>query len=126
MANKEGYFIGGLFAGAMIGAAAALLLAPASGEEIRENLQEHIRGTFGDVHDQALEYTESLKGQIQDAADTLTDRVNQYKAQIEDKIEEIQDDVSASIDELNDELEAIKAEDEEMPEAEAEDDGEPA
>ena len=54
--------VGNLFAGAMIGAAAALLLAPASGEETRNSLQEHIRGTFGDMHDQALEYTESLKG----------------------------------------------------------------
>jgi gas vesicle protein len=126
MASKEGYFIGGLFVGAMIGATAALLLAPASGEETRDKLRENIQGTFNDVHDQALEYTESLKGQIQDAADTLTDRVNQYKAQIEDKIEEIQDDVSASIDELNDELEAIKAEDDETAEAKTEEDGEPA
>jgi gas vesicle protein len=59
MSAKGGGFIIGLAIGALAGAAAALLLAPASGEELRKN-----------IGDKAVE----LKDQAQQQVDTLQEQ----------------------------------------------------
>ncbi|MGN0193630.1 MAG: YtxH domain-containing protein [Pseudoramibacter sp.] len=93
MSSKESYFIGGIFAGAIIGAAAALLFAPSTGDDLRASIASGARETWDDLQDQIKECGHSLKSQIQDATDTLTDRVNQYRSEIEDKIDDIEDDI---------------------------------
>ncbi len=55
--------IGGLLAGAAIGVAIGLLLAPSSGAKTRE-----------DIANGSRKLTDSLKGTVQDSIDTLKDR----------------------------------------------------
>ena len=55
--------IGGLLAGAAIGVAIGLLLAPSSGAKTRE-----------DIANGSRKLTDSLKGAVQDSIDTLKDR----------------------------------------------------
>lgn len=104
MANKESYFIGGIFAGAVIGAAAALLFAPSTGDDLRTSIASGAKERWDDLQDQVKEYGHSLKNQIQDATDTLTDRVNQYRSEIEDKINDIEQDVDDDFDAFEDEF----------------------
>lgn len=42
-------FLAGTFCGALVGAVAALLLAPASGEELRSRLRDRYQGLVEDV-----------------------------------------------------------------------------
>jgi gas vesicle protein len=103
MSSKESYFIGGIFAGAVIGAATALLLAPSTGDDLRASIASGARETWDDIQDQIKECGHSLKSQIQDATDTLTDRVNQYRSEIEDKIDDIEDDIDDDFEAMYDE-----------------------
>ena len=104
MANKESYFIGGIFAGAVIGAAAALRFAPSTGDDLRTSIASGAKERWDDLQDQVKEYGHSLKNQIQDATDTLTDRVNQYRSEIEDKINDIEQDVDDDFEAFEDEF----------------------
>ncbi len=100
MSSNKGYFVGGLFIGTIVGGALGLLFAPGPGEEIRRKIKGNAEDAFGDIFDQAAEYTESLKEQLQDMTDSVTDKVNQYKVQIESKIQEIQDEVNEDLEEI--------------------------
>lgn len=125
MSCKEGkYFAGGLFIGAAAGAVCALLLAPKSGEEMREELRGTAEETFDDLRDQAIEYSETVKAQFEDMTDALTDKINQYREQIEAKIQEIQDEVNQDIVELNEELDDLNKETDEIKDSLADDEGE--
>ncbi|MCH4072254.1 YtxH domain-containing protein [Pseudoramibacter sp.] len=106
MSSKESYFIGGIFAGAVIGAATALLLAPSTGDDLRASIASGARETWDDIQDQIKECGHSLKSQIQDATDTLTDRVNQYRSEIEDKIDDIEDDIDDDFETMYDDAES--------------------
>jgi gas vesicle protein len=126
MANKESYFIGGIFAGAVIGAAAALLFAPSTGDDLRTSIASGAKERWDDLHDQVKEYGHSLKNQIQDATDTLTDRVNQYRSEIEDKINDIEQDVDDEFDDFEEEFNDVLQDTEDASEAEADSDEEEA
>jgi len=43
MARNNGDFVAGLFTGALVGASLAMVLAPASGEDMRETLRAKAR-----------------------------------------------------------------------------------
>ena len=94
----------------------------AGDEQVRLSLDAE--ETIGDVHDQAVEYKESLRDQVQDVADAFTDKINVFKNQIENKIEEIQNEVHHDINELNEEMDELKADVEEVKEAGAADEEE--
>lgn len=64
--------ITGLLVGSLFGAAVSLLMAPASGEEIRRRLgngamgvQDRIKTAAGNVEDKARELVGSAKGSVQ-------------------------------------------------------------
>ena len=63
---KTVYFIGGLFTGAVVGGACALLFAPKSGAETRQIIANSIGESLEDIRDQASEYYEEVRSQFDD------------------------------------------------------------
>jgi gas vesicle protein len=72
----------GLFAGAVIGAGVALLLAPKTGNETRELLGQQYRG----LADRVTEATESLRQQARERSEQLSsqlsDRISSAKERL--------------------------------------------
>ncbi|HEX2195099.1 MAG TPA: YtxH domain-containing protein [Candidatus Limnocylindria bacterium] len=67
-----GSFLAGVVIGGLIGAAIGLLLAPASGEEIREQVGEFVderRAAFGDAVNEGRMAAEQARAGMQDAYD---------------------------------------------------------
>ncbi|MBI3363128.1 MAG: YtxH domain-containing protein [Chloroflexi bacterium] len=58
-------FLAGAFAGAVVGATAALLLAPTSGEHVREQARERYETLIADARRAAEEKQEQLKAQLE-------------------------------------------------------------
>ena len=82
--DSGGNSIGTFLLGLAIGAGAALLLAPASGEETRARLQEEARRAGRRVKDMTDEFTEEL-----------TDRVERTRSAIDDRVERARDAVTS-------------------------------
>jgi gas vesicle protein len=64
--GSAGFFIAGLLVGAALGAVAALLFAPAPGEETRELLSQkgiELKGKAKELSDEAKERAEALEAQ---------------------------------------------------------------
>ena len=84
MSDNGGEFFAGLLIGAILGAGAALLMAPQSGEQTRQQLQE--RGV--ELKDKAVD----ASAQARDRADGLRERgriiLDEQKVRIEQAIEE--------------------------------------
>ena len=87
--NCSGDFLAGFLVGALVGAAAALLFAPMSGEETRVMIREkglelgqkademslEARKKAEDLQHQAKERADALQAQAKEKAETLQDRV---------------------------------------------------
>ena len=73
--NNIGLFAAGIAFGAILGASAALLFAPASGEEIRERIGRRVRRTRGDddVWDQLAAELERAAGEREEEEKELTE-----------------------------------------------------
>jgi gas vesicle protein len=83
MSDKGGFFLG-LVIGAMAGAAAALLFAPVSGEEARQQIQQK-----GDeLKGQALKVADQARGEVeyvqQQGRIVLTDNVKKAQQAVQD------------------------------------------
>jgi gas vesicle protein len=68
--NNIGLFTAGIAVGAVLGAAVALLLAPASGEETRHSIGRRVRRFKGDddVWDELAEELELAASEVEDDA----------------------------------------------------------
>jgi gas vesicle protein len=68
--NNIGLFTAGIAVGAVLGAAVALLLAPASGEETRHSLGRRVRRLKGDddVWDELAEELELAASEVEEDA----------------------------------------------------------
>ena len=79
MSNSNGYgFVAGFFLGSALGAAAALLLAPKSGVELRENLVEEgkkLRETTSSNVSELREKGEELYGKVRETIHETADGV---------------------------------------------------
>ncbi len=67
-----GSFLAGVVIGGLIGAAIGLLLAPASGEELREQVGEFVderRSAFDDAVNEGRMAAEQARAEMQDAYD---------------------------------------------------------
>lgn len=87
--------LGMLLLGLAIGAGAALLFAPASGEETRDRIQREARR----ARQRAQELTE-------DFTDELTDRVDRTRATFEDRVEQAKDAVRSRASAVGDAVDA--------------------
>jgi gas vesicle protein len=67
-----GSFLAGVVIGGLVGAAIGLLLAPATGEELREQVGEFVddrRSAFGDAVNEGRMAAEQARAEMQDAYD---------------------------------------------------------
>lgn len=83
--NETGTILGSLFVGALAGAVAALLLAPQSGKETREQLMEE---------------ADRLKDELDKYASDFSEKAKQAKADLEEKLKRTE----AELKEVEDEL----------------------
>lgn len=83
--NETGAILGSLFIGALAGAVAALLLAPQSGSETRQQLADE---------------AEKLKNEIEKYANDFSDKAKQAKADLEDKLRRTEAELRDIEDEL--------------------------
>ena len=99
MANKGTGLIA-LLAGAAVGAAAALLYAPESGEKTRKKLSKQAKKTQADIEKSTRETYNNLAGKATDLKGTISERLDKalssasYKADdaikaLEDKLEQL-------------------------------------
>ena len=58
-------FLGGLFAGAMVGAAAAILLAPYSGPELQDRVRTRVQGLIDEGRRAASARQAELQAQLE-------------------------------------------------------------
>ena len=65
--------------GAVIGGGVALLMAPRSGSETREKLQEKIDGTRSKLNDMTQEAEDRIKKTVQDGMDKLEEKADLIK-----------------------------------------------
>jgi gas vesicle protein len=79
MNNNGGAFVVGVFVGLMAGAAAALLLAPSSGEELRQQLG-----------DKAIELKGSAQQKVEDAKGQIGQVSEQGRAMLEENLKKAQ------------------------------------
>jgi gas vesicle protein len=92
MADKSGDFLAGFFVGALVGAAAALLLAPQSGEETRAlirdkgiELQERSAEMSAEARRRAAEIQVQTKERAADTQAKLKEAVDQGKTAASEK-----------------------------------------
>lgn len=93
--QKSGGYIRGLVTGVLIGAGAALLLAPKRGEELREELAQNAaewkdKAAAGSLADRAQE----LKDRAAELSQTVTQKAQEYKAKDQDAVEDVVENAS--------------------------------
>ncbi len=82
--KNAGYFIGGLLAGAAIGAALALLYAPQKGEDTRRQIKEKIQELEGEL----VKMREKLKEKGGELKDDIKRKIQEIEARIEQLVKE--------------------------------------
>jgi gas vesicle protein len=75
-------FMLGVLTGAVVGAGVALLFAPRSGAEVRQQLGEQYRG----LADRVGEQTQQLRGAAGQLRDQGRERLQQFAGQLSDRI----------------------------------------
>ena len=94
----------GLFAGAVIGAGVALLLAPKTGQETRELLGQQYRGLADRVNDatadlrqQGRERAQQLGSQLSDRVSSAVDRLSSAADRVSPSTTSTADRISSSV-----------------------------
>lgn len=96
MANS---FTRTLFVGAAA-AVTALLLAPKSGKELRED----IKAQANDLKDQAMNQASELKGQAMDQVNSFAEEVKQSYKEVEEEISYTDPELAATIEDIETDL----------------------
>ena len=94
--NNSG--IGMLLLGLAIGAGAALLFAPASGEETRERIAREARRAGRRVKDMTDELGDTLADQVERARFSVDERVGRAKDAVKTRVDAVNEAVTASRD----------------------------
>lgn len=101
--QKSCGYIRGLVTGVLIGAGAALLLAPKRGEELRDELaqnasvwKEKATGSGSTLAERAQE----LKERATELGQTVSQKAQEYKAKGQDALEEVAENASDVIDDV--------------------------
>jgi len=101
--QKSGGYFRGLVTGVLIGAGAALLLAPKRGEELREELaqnasdwKEKATGPGGTLADRAQE----LKDRATELGQTMAQKAQEYKVKGQDTLGEVVENASDVVDDI--------------------------
>jgi len=94
----SGNGIGMLLLGLAVGATAALLFAPASGQETRDRIQREARRAGKRVKDMADEATEELSGRVGRTRERFDERVERAKDAVRSRTKAVGDAVDAGRD----------------------------
>lgn len=103
--GSAGFFIAGLLVGAALGAVAALLFAPAPGEETRELLSQkgiELKGKAKELSDEAKERAEALQAQGRIA-------MEEKRARLQEAVEEGKKAAAKTKEELLGKLEKARS-----------------
>jgi gas vesicle protein len=98
--NNVLFFLGGMFAGGLVGAVAALLLAPQSGKETRDQIQR--KGI--ELREQAEETVEGTKAQARQITDDLREKAEELQQRGQDVLGEQRERLVTFIDNKNEEV----------------------
>ncbi len=108
-------FFTGFLLGAVVGAAAALLLAPQSGEETREVIRERgieLQGRMGQTTDDARRRAEDMAAQARERAASAQERsrtvLDEQKSRLQDAIDQGKEAAQRKSDELTARFKAEK------------------
>lgn len=92
--GNMGGFVAGLLIGALAGAAAMLLLAPASGEETRHligekttHLKERVAETAGEARQRALEVKDEVAGRVEKLQHRGQEVLEEQRTRVADAVE---------------------------------------
>ena len=101
--HTTGGYIRGLVTGVLIGAGAALLLAPKRGEELRDELAQNAsqwkeKAAAGSLAERAQE----LKTRATDLGHTVSQKAQEYKSKGQDAVEEIAEDAAEAVEAVED------------------------
>ena len=91
MADNKGDFLVGLLVGSALGAAAALLYAPQSGEGTRGSLKRRglqIKDSATDIYDQVKDQTTTIASQVKGSATNLASTVKDSASQVASSVSE--------------------------------------
>lgn len=98
-------FATGLFIGAVIGAAAAFLFAPASGDQTRQHLKdlaekqkESLKNQWDKTKDKAGEIVDRAQDKVDAAAYRANDSVDEYADKAVEKVIQVADGAKTTID----------------------------
>lgn len=86
--NSKDFMIGSLIGG-LLGASAALLLAPKSGKELRQDLNEQVvvvRDKTNQFREVAVEKGTAFADAAKERTDRLTQTVNEQSSELKDKV----------------------------------------
>ncbi len=105
--SKESNFLTGIVIGAIVGAAAGVLLAPESGEETRKKIADKTSGLKEDLETKFQEISEKIKNLENEALTGFKEKFYDVKgkvldkyAHLSDKVEELEKDISSKYKEL--------------------------
>lgn len=82
--KNAGYFIGGMLAGAAVGAALALLYAPQKGDDTRKQ----IRAKIHDLEEELVQMRDKLKEKGGELKEDIKKRIQEIEARIEHLMQE--------------------------------------
>ncbi len=85
--NSFAAFLAGLFAGGIVGAAAALLFAPQTGEETRAQIQQKSI----ELRDQATRLADETSAQAKERLEKAAEELRKRAAELEERANELQE-----------------------------------
>lgn len=98
-------FVTGLFIGAVLGAAAAFLYAPASGDQTRQHIKdlaeqqkESLKNQWDKTKGKAGEIVDRAQGKVDEAAYRASDSVDEYADKAVEKVIQVADGAKSTID----------------------------
>ncbi len=86
--------------GALIGAAAGILYAPAKGDTTRKKLKKWAKETYKEEAEEWADRAAELKGKVLDHTAELREKIAGRAADVKERAGEIKDKISAKADEL--------------------------
>lgn len=103
--NTASGFLGGLFAGALIGAGIALLLAPKRGEELREDLAHNANEWTSTGATALADRAQELKEQASRVGKTVAQKAQELKQKGQDRFAEGEEIVADKIEDVKEAVE---------------------
>ena len=93
--REAGTGLAAFLLGAVVGAAAGLLFAPAKGETTRKKLKRWANDTYEDQKELMLEHAQELKGKVKEHFDDAREKFNEGKEKVVKEFNRRKEEVAA-------------------------------